>query len=148
MTTHMIVVRTEITHEGFTRKHICANGLTSDDRAQFVRREWWKHHFGSPPEGLAADLLPEAFRRVFFSENDSEFIYHPRKWERAIAIGESHVIIACLYQHETSARLADLQGVEQETYLKIIAIITADSALTETVNIVDFSSDPEYHMCQ
>ena len=148
MTTHRIVIRSETTPEGLLRKHICANGLTPEDRAQFVRREWWRNHFGAPPEGLSPGLLPQSFVRVYLSEQDSEYVYHPRRWERAIAIGESQVYIACLFRHETSARPADKQRDEQETLFKILEFIASDSELTETFNIEDFRSDPEYHMCQ
>ena len=89
MESFRVVSRPEVTPDGFIRRHICANGLRSDHREQFVRRYWRYYRFGVFPESLNPDLVPQVFRDALLSDTDADYVYHPRRWERAIFLGES-----------------------------------------------------------
>jgi hypothetical protein len=143
-----IVIIPETTPDGFVRKHIGANTLTSDNRAQFVRREWWQHRLGVVPESISPELVPQSFRDSFLSEVDSCYVYHPRRWERAIALGESQVLVSFLFKQELSALTEERQITDRNTYVKLIDILTADWEILELFSFEDCSNDPNFASCQ
>jgi hypothetical protein len=140
------VFSTRTSPDGSPQRHICANTLNSDDKVQFVRRDWWYYNFGAFPEGLNQELVPLSIRQTFLSE--TEYVYYRRRWERAIVLGESQAFVTFLLKQEPSALSEDRKAIEREVVPKLFNILALDCELLEVFNIEDCSEDTGYSRCQ